>query len=510
MPKFFEELKRRKVIRVVIAYLIAGWLLIQIAETTFEPIGLPDWTLKLVIVLIVLGLPLAAVLAWAFDVTPDGVERTVEITNEAGDAPVNMSIAVLPFPDMSAEQDQEHFCDGLTEELLNVLTRIPGLRVASRTSSFSFKGKNVDLKEAAEKLDVAHILEGSVRKSGNKIRVTAQLIETATDSHLWSETYDRDLDDIFVIQDDIASCILEAMRCQLGTTKLLDATTDDPNAYQYFLRALGYALAGSQRELGLCVDMLEKAVAADPDFLRAWVLMAEQSSLYSQFFSNAEEWSTKAYRAADEAERLASDRAESYLALGFAHATRERYDEAAAAFRKALELDPGQARAHHHLGRMLQYMGKLEEAAQQFMESAAVDPDDFASPLLATTINYGLKNIEASQECARIGVERAQRVLEDYPDNQRAYYLGSAGWYMLGDTEKALEWAYKALEMNPDDPATRYNTACFFAKFPEKHEEALDLLATSITSRAWIENDSDLDPLRGYPRFQELVDKLRF
>jgi len=225
MPPLFEELKRRKVIRVVVAYVVVGWLLIQIAETTFAPIGLPDWTLRLVIVLVALGLPLAAVLAWAFDITPGGVIRTPAVA-----APSAMSIAVLPFPDMSAEKDQEHFCDGLTEELLNALTRIPKLRVASRTSSFSFKGKEVDLREAAEKLHVAHILEGSVRTSGNRIRVTAQLVETATDSHLWSETYDRELDDIFAIQDDIASRVLEAMRCRLGTDKLVDATTEDPKA----------------------------------------------------------------------------------------------------------------------------------------------------------------------------------------------------------------------------------------------------------------------------------------
>jgi TolB-like protein len=196
MGNFLEELKRRKVIRAVAAYVIVGWLLIQVAETTFEPIGLPPWGLTLVIVLIVMGLPLAAILAWGFDITASGIEKTPKdaAATVASEGP---SLAVLPFPDMSAEHDQEHFCDGLTEELLNVLSRIPKLRVASRTSSFSFKGKATDLKSAAEKLQVAHILEGSVRKSGKRIRVTAQLIEAASDSHLWSETYDRELDDIF-------------------------------------------------------------------------------------------------------------------------------------------------------------------------------------------------------------------------------------------------------------------------------------------------------------------------
>lgn len=503
MPQFFEELKRRKVIRVVVAYVIVGWVLIQVAETTFVPIGLPDWTLTLVIVLLALGLPLAAVLAWAFDITPGGVARTAAVA-----APATLSIAVLPFPDMSAEKDQEHFCDGLTEELLNVLTRIPKLRVASRTSSFSFKGKDVDLKEAAEKLNVAHILEGSVRKSGNKIRVTAQLVETATDSHLWSETYDRDLDDIFMIQDDIASRILEAMRCRLGTDKLVDATTEDPNAYQYFLRALGYALSGSKRDIQLSIDMTQKAVDADAEFLRAWVLMAEQCSLYALFFSRDEQWSKKAYRAADEATRLAPERAESYLAVGYAHATRERFGEAEAAFRKALELDPKLGRAWHHLARALQHQGKIQDAAKMFEKAADFDPDDFVSPLLATTIYFALHDTRASERMARIGVERAQRVLEDYPDNQRAYYLGAAGWYMLGETPKALDWTDKALELNPNDPATRYNAACFFAKFPEKHDQALDLLERSLTSRSWMENDADLDPLREYPRFKAILDSL--
>ena len=503
MPPLFEELKRRKVIRVVVAYIIVGWLLIQVAETTFEPMGLPGWTLRLVIVLVALGLPLTAVLAWAFDITPGGVIRTPAVG-----APGTLSIAVLPFSDMSAEKDQEYFCDGLTEELLNALTRIPKIRVASRTSSFSFKGKKVDIGEAAEKLHVAHILEGSVRKSGNKIRVTAQLIETATDSHLWSETYDRELDDIFAIQDDIASRVLDAMRCRLGTDKLIDATTENPNAYQYFLRALGYALSGSKRDMQLSIEMTQKAVDADPEFLRAWVLMAEQCSLYSLFFSRDEQWSKKAYRAAEEATRLAPERAESYLAAGYAHATRERFGEAEAALRKALELDPKLGRAWHHLARALQHQGKTQEAARHFDKATDLDSDDFVSPLLATTIYFAVHDAEASKRMARIGVERAQRVLEDYPDNQRAYYLGAAGWYMLGETSKALEWTDKALELNPNDPATRYNAACFFAKFPEKREQALDLLEASVKSRSWIENDADLDPLRNHPRFKAILDSL--
>jgi adenylate cyclase len=236
--------------------------------------------------------------------------------------------------------------------------------------------------------------------------------------------------------------------------------------------------------------------------------MAEQCSLYALFFSKDEQWSKKAYRAADEATRLAPERAESYLARGYAHATRERFDEAETALRKAVELDPALGRAWHHLARALQHQGKTRDAARHFEKAAEFDPEDFVSPLLATTSYFALHDTEASERMARIGVERAQRVLEDYPDNQRAYYLGAGGWYMLGEISKALEWTEKALELNPNDPATRYNSACFFAKFPEKHERALDLLENSVNSRSWMEHDADLDPLRNHPRFQAILDNL--
>lgn len=507
MSNFFEELKRRKVIRVVVAYIIVGWVLIQIAETTFEPMGLPPWTLTLVIVLVILGLPLAAILAWGFDITPEGIAK-----DDGGGLQLAMadgpSIAVLPFPDMSAEKDQEHFCDGLTEELLNVLTRIPKLRVASRTSSFAYKGKEINLKEAAEKLQVAHILEGSVRKSGTKIRVTAQLIEAETDSHLWSETYDRELDDIFAIQDDIAAQILEAMKCRLSDEDLPAHTTDNAAAYEYFLRGRGYAISGGKRGTELGIDMLRKAVDIDPGFLRAWVDIVEQCDIYANFFSKDSKWRDLANMAAEKATELAPDKAESHLARGYAHATGERFAESERELRKTLALDPALGRAWHHLARAEQHQGKIKEAISSYAKATEFDPDDYESPLLATTMYFAAEDLDGARRIAKIGVERAERILQDYPDNPRAYYLGAGGLLMLGEEHKAKEWLEHALRLNPDDPATQYNSACYFAKFEETHERALDLLEDSVISRTWIENDADLDPLRQYPRFQAFLESL--
>lgn len=514
MRKFFRQLQKRQVIKVGIAYLIVAWLALQLADVIFPAMQLPEWSTSLVLGLLIVGFPLALVLSWVFDITPDGIHRAEQSTqtdeavaSESAVLPEGPSIAVLPFPDMSAEKDQEHFCDGLTEELLNVLTRIPKLRVASRTSSFSFKGKKTDLKTAAKKLQVAHILEGSVRKSGNKIRVTAQLIEAATDSHLWSETYDRDLDDIFAIQDDLAAKILDALQCRLGTETLPDPTTDNPKAYEYFLRGRGYAISGSDRDIALSLEMFQKAVDADPAFVRAWIHLAEQCALNANFFSKDEKWRQLADEAAAKAMQLAPDQSSAYAARAYAHSASERFAESERDLHKALELDPTFGRAYHHLARAEFHQGKIKQAIDSFEKAVEFDPDDYESPLLAATMYFTAGDGDGGRRAARIGVERAERILVDYPDNQRAYYLGSTGLFVLGQHDRAKEWAERALQLNPDDPATRYNSACFFSKLGDV-ERALDLLENSVISRTWIENDADLDPLRDHPRFAAIVASL--
>jgi adenylate cyclase len=254
--------------------------------------------------------------------------------------------------------------------------------------------------------------------------------------------------------------------------------------------------------------MFQKAVDTDPDFLRAWVQLAEQGSIYALFFSKDEKWRKLADRAATKASELAPGQAESYLAQGYAHATSERFVDSERALRKAIELDPAFGRAWHHLARAEQHQGKSQQAIASYEKATEFDPDDYESPLLATNLHFAADDMAGARRTAKVGVERAARILQDYPDNQRAYYLGSGGHFVLGNMEKALQWTERALALNPDDPATRYNSACFFAKFEETHKRALDLLQDSVISRSWIENDPDLDPIRKYPRFKEIVDAL--
>lgn len=503
MPKFLEELFRRKVPKVAITYLIGAWLVIQISETVFPNVGLPDRAVTIVIGLAAAGFPLALILSWVFDRTPDGLVRT-----ESRDAP-GPSIAVIPFPDMSAEKDQEYFCDGLTEELLNVLTCIPGLRVASRTSSFSLKGKQIDLKDVAEKLNVQHILEGSVRKSGNRIRVTAQLIDVSSDTHLWSETYDRELDDIFAIQDDIAACILDNLKLKLGPTRSASEDTTNSKAYEYFLRGRGYALAGSDREVQLAAEMCVKAIELDPKFLRAWILLSEMCAIQAVFFQNNAQWQEWSKTTGATIDRLIPGSAESFLARGYAHTACREFPEAEVEFKRAIELNSTLGRAHHYLARAMVHQGKRAEAAESFVRATHCDPEDFESPTLAANCYRGLNADENASDMSRIALERIARTLEDYPDNQRAYYLGAGAYENIGDLVTAGQWIEKALSLNPSDPATLYNAACFYARTGET-EGALDLLERSISSRAWLENDPDLDSLREHPRYKALLKTLPY
>lgn len=304
---FFAELKRRNVVRVGIAYVIVGWLLAQVAEFAVENFGAPDWVLKIFVVFIILGLPLVLVFAWAFELTPEGiklekhVDREKSITPQTGrkldfiiiavmalaliymvadkfmgkpeepevqrPVPVEKSIAVLPFVNMS--DDKDYFADGLSEELLNLLTRIPDLKVAGRTSSFAFKGRNEDLRAIGDALGVSTVLEGSIRRSAEQLRITAQLINVDDGFHIWSDTYDRQMTDIFQIQDDVAGAIVAALQLHLtsGTSAKADRPTANTEAYALYIEAL--AMFQESDDPLLSIDLLDRALVLDPQFAKA-------------------------------------------------------------------------------------------------------------------------------------------------------------------------------------------------------------------------------------------------
>ena len=306
---FFEELKRRNVVRVGIAYVVLAWVLAQVADLVLDAFEAPSWVMQVVLILIALGLPVALLLAWAYELTPDGVKREADvergdsITKQTGrrldrltigvlgvavalllvdrfvlqqrasDVEVDttsarQSIAVLPFANMS--DDSDHFADGLSEELLNLLAKMPDLKVTGRTSSFSFKGRNEDLREIGEALGVEHVLEGSVRRSGDRLRITAQLIKVDDGFHLWSETYDRQMADIFDIQDDVSRAITNAL--QLHLAPAADRPTDNSEAFAIYLEALATVADVSDGDVSQVIALLDRAIAIDPQFAAAYEL----------------------------------------------------------------------------------------------------------------------------------------------------------------------------------------------------------------------------------------------
>jgi len=514
MKDFFRQLQERHVVKVAIAYLVAAWVVLQLADVILPAMNLPEWTITLTLGLLAGGFPIALVLAWVFDITPEGLQKTNDmagspaVAQEAGENTHQHSLAVLPFPDMSAEKDQEYFCDGLTDELLNVLTRIPNLRVASRTSCFAFKGKETNMAEVAEKLQVGHVLEGSVRKDGNRIRVMAQLVEVASDTRLWSETYDRELCDIFAIQDEIAGCILEVLKIRLRTDHLHDPTTQSAKAFEYFLRGKGYGITRSEQGVQRAIELFQKAVAEDPGFVRAWIALAEFAAIQTLFLGGGEASCDIACDAADRAMDISPCRADSFMARGFSHLAAHRYQQAEQDFHEALKLNEHQVNAWHYLARAAHHQGHNERSVAYFLRATELDEEDWESPLLAISNYYRLGDKKAARRMAEIGVKRVKRHLEDYPDNPRAYYLGLGGLEALGQLDLARQWAEQALELSPDDPPTRYNMACFYARMGET-EKALDLLEGSIRSRSWIENDPDMDSLRDSPRYKAIIQSLR-
>jgi TolB-like protein/Flp pilus assembly protein TadD len=528
LQQLLGELRRRKVIRVAIVYAVVAWVLIQVAEATFAPLQLPQWTLTLVVVLAIFGFPISVALAWAFEVTPEGVRReraddepdasaaspaepdeTVEpavaAATRTGDAP---SIAVLPFLDMSRERDQEYFCEGMAEEILNALTRIEGLRVAARTSSFRFKGQAEDVRNVGRELAVNTVLEGSVRKSGDRLRVTAQLISAADGYHLWSERYDRGLEDVFAIQDEIATKITEALELRL-TRRDRDAihgrTKGAIQAYDYYLRGRHAVHQFGKRPVEYAIQMFEKAIAIDPDYAPAYAGLTLANAQMYMVYDAGSNVCAAAERASARAIELDPDSAEAHTTRGIVELMINRFDAAEQAFERAIALDPRSFDAHFYYAQSHATRGSHVRAAELYEKAAEVRPEDYQALLICAQSYRSVGRMDAERSAAERGLVRARRTLELNPDDVRALYLGAVALYKIGRAEEGKEWAERALALEPDEPSVLYNVACYYARAGD-YERSMDLLERAVlpgsANRVWMEHDSDLDALRELPRFK--------
>ncbi|MDH4015150.1 MAG: tetratricopeptide repeat protein [Chromatiales bacterium] len=456
--KFIAELKRRHVFRIGIAYIVVAWLVLQVSDVILNNITAPDWVFRVIMLLVGIGFPLVLVVAWAYELTPEGLKREKsaaeiaaseqseqpELKQPADDSvPAGASVAVLPFVNMSGNPENEYFSDGLSEELLNTLAKVSSLKVAARTSSFHFKGRTGDIAEIARRLGVSSVLEGSVRQSGARVRITTQLINAADGYHLWSETFDRELNDIFAVQDEIAIAVVNALKVRLlgqDGVKMDAGGTANPEAFKAYLKGKHYRNRGSDREaLDKAVVAYRHAIELDPKYAQAWAGLAfALDSLATNNFADLDQVVAQADEAASKAIELAPDLADGYqvranLALAY------RLDKSACleAIEKAMKLDPGNVRVLIQYAHVCFSLGDIEASLAAARSAQELDPvSTFANHSLGHALYFARRFEEA--------IPAFRQALELDPQYPRPHYGIAMCHFMLGDiqsaaTEVALE-----------------------------------------------------------------------
>lgn len=441
------------------------------------------------------------------------VHQEKSTATDSGKERAKASICVLPFENMSGEPEQEYFSDGISEDIITDLSNVSALSVIARNTAFGFKGQNPDVKEVAQKLGVSHVLEGSVRKAGNRVRITAQLIDGSAGDHLWASRYDRDLTDIFEIQDEISKAIVDALKVKLLPQEreaIENRVTTNVDAYNLYLMARQQWIdggLGNPRREETIVRLCEQATRLDPDYAEAWALIA---------LAKAE---LRFFHARDEDAVPAAERAMAINpGLAAAHCVKARYleeegraEEAEKQVRTALKLDPESWEVNRETARMLFRHGHIREAIPFFEKATSLMDTDWNSPAMLTTCYRAMGDEQQVRRAARLGADRATRVTMQDATNGSALAGGAISLAILGETERAREWIQRALLLDPENLAMRYNIACSLIQEFRETDEALDTLQpwfemlNTATRIRHVEADPDLDPLRDHPRFIRMV-----
>ena len=425
------------------------------------------------------------------------------------------AIAVLPFTDMSPERDQDHLCEGIAEELIDALTQVEGLRVAARSSSFQFREAGLNVGEAGGQLRVSSLLQGSVRKSGDRLRITVQLVEVASGYHKWSERFERKIGDVFAIQDEIAAAVSTALRG--GNTSALNRRgarwqPTDMGTYEYFLRGRQCMHRMQQPYMDQSRNMFERAIALDSKYAPAWAGLAMVRALMYEWWGSKDEDLGEADRASRVAMELAPELADAHVARGLALSLNRRYEEARHHYETATRLNPNLFDAYYYHGRAAFAFGDIERSVELFRKASEVRQEDFQSPMLQAQSLRLLDRNDEAEAVNRDGIARAERVLALNPEDGRALSLGSGALQLDGQIERAFEWARNAERLFPEDMGVLINGACLRAKTGLK-AEAIGLLEQVLSKgwgkRGWIEHDQDYDSLRDDPRFQAMMKNLK-
>ena len=579
---FFSELKRRNVYKVAVAYIVGGWALSEGISQVFPVFDVSNAFIRLIVILIIAGLPIALVLAWMFEITPEGIKRTATAdampasakpkkyvwlyvvvigavvsiglfflgrysaqkasgAARAGASELpQKSIAVLPFENLSDDKNTAYFSDGITEEILNALAQIPNLKVAARRSAFQFKGSNLDLRKIGQVLGVANILEGSLQKVGDQVRINVQLVDAQNGLQAWSEKYDRKLDNVFAIEDEIAKAIASKLSVQLtggGGQQLVAERTTNPQAHELYLRGLTL-LAARGRGLRDADDSFRQAVKLDPDYAQAWGALAITELLLAPYgLDSFEATLPRGESAAERALSLDANTTSAYVAVGLANVTRCRWPEANEAYRHALALAPGDAEAVNQYAQFLSTIGQTEAGLREIERAQQLDP---LSPIIAL-VHSGMLTTLRRDDAADA---QMKSILAAHPDFAAAHTWAACMYierkmYPQAETQarlfgkannqdgeaKALlvrgmadssqrAAALTSLDTAPDNAEIRGDSIwyAFYLLALGERGRALDQLEIYADKHnsgfaAWLWN-REFDPLRNDPRFKAVLAKL--
>jgi adenylate cyclase len=430
----------------------------------------------------------------------------------------NVSVAVLPFTNMSGDPEQEYFSDGITEDIITDLSKVSALSVVARNTVFTFKGKAVQVNETARSLGVGFLLEGSVRKAASRVRITAQLINGNDGRHIWAERYDRDLVDIFALQDEISKSIVDALKVKLLPQELESITkrpTSNPEAYQIYLMGRSFFNRGHEsRNMKAARHLFAKAIEVDPLYAPAYAGMADCDS-YLLLANDPTATYESVVANANRALELDPGLADAHASRGIALFTAREYGEAEIEFRRALDLDPTSFEANFFHGRTCHVRGQFERAAAFYQRTISLKPDDYRAWDQLRAVYVSLGRHQEATEAARQALLRIENEIAAHPDEPILLCYGAALLADLGDMERGATWAAKAAAIAGDDLRVHYNLACCFAKL-EKPEGAIDCLERQASGSAlyvaqissWMKKDSDLDSLREHPRYLALTERL--
>ncbi len=444
-------------------------------------------------------------------VKPLATPKQVTSEPEAESGAADKSLAVLYFDKLGGQPDDDYFRDGITEDITTELSRIKDLRVLSRSAVLSYRDKEVTPYAVGRALGVRYVVEGSLRRDGDRLRAIVKLVETKTAHTLWAERYDRGLQDVFAIQEEIAKNVATALRVVLTEHEqhmLSKVPTADVRAYDFYLQGRHFFHQFRRRGLGFAREMFARAIELDPTYARAWAGTAYCSAFLNMFWESKPEHLEQAEQASRKALELDPDLAEAHTARGLVHSLKKEYDTAQEEFELAIRLHPKLFEPYYFRGRNAYTQGRLEQAVYYFEQASRVLPEDYQAPMLMASALHGVGRLEEARIAYRRGLGAAEKHLEIHPEDARALYFGANALTQLGDKEKAFAWAERALKLEPDEHQVLYNVACVYALLGEV-ERSIDCLEKSITrgwgQREWMAHDPDLASVRDHPRFQKLL-----